>query len=366
MSTAAALRYACQPLEAFATAAFQAAGMRPGDASLAAHSLVAADLRGVMSHGLVRLPVYVHNLRSSAVNPTAQPTVTAETDTTAVVDGQNAMGQVVGTRAMALAIQKAAERGVGVVAARHSNHLGTCAHYALLAAQRGMVGIAMTNGAAAMAAWGGVDRIVGNNPIAIAAPTDGHCPVVLDMAQTVVARGKIKLAELRGERIPLGWAADPAGRPTEDPSAALSGALLPIGGHKGYGLAVVVDLLAAALSGARLSPEIENMGFTEADERPVFGPEPPGVGTGHWFMALDVARFVPLDEFRRRATGYAHILKASRRAEGVATISLPGEPECRAEQERQARGIPYEAHVVEQLRALAVRAGLPFPHPLTG
>ncbi len=363
-TSADTVRFEAPSVLDFATDVMAWTGMRPEDARLVASTLVDADLRGVMSHGLVRLSIYADNVKSGRVSGTAEPSVAREDASVAVVDGQNAMGQVVATRAMDLAIERAERSGVGVVAARHSNHLGACATYARMAASRGMIGIAMTNAAAAMAPWGGVDPVVGNNPLAIAAPSGGHCPVVLDMAQTVVARGKVKLAELRGQPIPLGWAQDERGLPTQDATEGLRGALLPVGGHKGYGMAVMVDLLAGALSGAALSPELSNMGFTGAGHTGMVGPEPPGTGVGHWFLALDIQRFVPLEEFTRRVTGYAQMLRATRLAEGTARIYLPGEPECLLEQERQTSGIPYEAPVVEDLRQLASQSGLHLPTAL--
>jgi LDH2 family malate/lactate/ureidoglycolate dehydrogenase len=356
------LRFDAQALRELATAAFESAGMTTADAALTADTLVAADLRGVMSHGMVRLPVYVRNLRDGSVSPTAQPVVISDSPSTALFDGQNAMGQVVGVRAMDLAIEKARASGVASVGARHSNHFGTCAYYALRAAQQNMIGIATTNGAAAMAPWGAIEPLVGNNPLAIAAPA-GPSPIVLDMAMTVVARGKIRLAQLRGEPLPTGWGFDKLGHPSQDPGEVLNGSLAPVGGYKGYGLAVVVDLLTAVLTGAALSPELENMGFTAGAGGPTLarGPEPPGQGTGHWFLALDIAAFLPLDEFERRAAGYAALLHAAPRAEGTSAIYLPGEPELATERDRLAHGIPYEESVIEELRALAADVGLSFP-----
>lgn len=367
MTTTATLpRYSCDALLEFATAAFSAVGMTADDARLVAETLVSADARGVMSHGLARLPIYCRNLETGAVSATAQPTIVREDTGTALVDGQNAMGQVVAVWAMELAMRKASSTGVGTVTVRNSNHLGTCAYYAMLAARRGMIGFTATNGSRAMAPWGGVEPLVGNNPLAIAAPAADDELVVLDMAMTVVARGKIKLAQMRGEQIPLGWGLDAEGRPTQDPTAALNGSLAPVGGYKGYGLAVMVDLLTAALSGAALSPELANMGFTAGEGADTtVGPEPPGIGTGHWMLAIDIARFVPLEEFRRRVAGYAAILKSTRLAEGVTTIHLPGGPENITERERRARGIPYDPAVLEELREFASRHGLRFPDPVS-
>jgi LDH2 family malate/lactate/ureidoglycolate dehydrogenase len=366
MATQPTTRYAWEPLVEFASTAFARAGMGADDARLTATSLVMADLRGVTTHGLVRLPVYVRNLRDGTADPGAQPEVLRESGGTALVDGQNAMGQVVSARAMELAIAKARQVGVGAVTVRNSNHFGTCAHWALMAAEQGMIGIASTNGSAAMAPTGGLEMLVGNNPLAIAAPSDEPYPVVLDMALTVVARGRIRLAQMNGEAIPLGWGLDKQGQPTTDPAAALTGSLLPVGGYKGYGLAVMVDLLTAVLSGAALSPELENMGFTlnQSDEKLVKGPLEPGVGTGHFFLALDVQQLMPLAEFKRRASAYAAMLHAAPRADGVERIYLPGEIEWRTEQDRRANGIAYEASLVREWQKLGEAEGLPVPAPL--
>ena len=362
-----ATRYDAAQLLAFAAAACAAHGMSAGDARVTAEALVSTDLRGVMTHGLVRLPVYLANLQKGKVVASARPRVERESGGTALVDGEAAMGQVVGAFAMETAIRLAKQHGVGTVAVRNSNHLGACAYYAMQAAEAGMVGIAMTNGSSAMAPWGGVEARVGTNPFALAAPGPLDetmcCPVVLDIAMTVGARGKIKMAQLRGEALPPDWAFDSVGLPTRDASAALGGSVAPMAGHKGYGLAVFVDLLTAALSGAALSPELENMGFTGDDRQPVRGPEAPGEGTGHWMQAVDVSRFLPLDDFRRRVRGYAAILKAAGTAPWAAGIYLPGEIECRLEAERRAAGIPYEAHAVEALEQVARATGVPLPAP---
>ena len=363
-----ATRYDAIQLLAFATAAGEAHGMTPQDARVTAEALVSTDLRGVMTHGLVRLPVYLANLGKGKVVAGARPSVVQEDGGTALVDGHAAMGQVACAFAMQTSIRLARANGVGTVAVRNSNHLGACAYYAMLAAEAGMVGICMTNGSSAMAPWGGVEARVGTNPFALAAPgpLDGEmcCPVVLDIAMTVGARGKIKMAQLRGEPLPPDWAFDALGLPTRDASKALGGSVAPMAGHKGYGLAVFVDLLTAALSGAALSPELENMGFTGDDRQPVRGPEAPGTGTGHWMLAVDVSRFLPLDSFRRRVRGYAAILKAAGTAPWAEGIYLPGELECRLEAERRAAGIPYEAHAVEALERVAQSTGVPLPQPL--
>lgn len=362
-------RFSADGLLEFATAACVARGMADEDARVTAEALVSTDLRGVMTHGLVRLPVYLENLEKRKAVAGARPAVLSEDGGTALIDGRAAMGQVAGAFAMDTAIRLAQVNGVGTVAVRNSNHLGACAFYAMRAAEAGMVGIAMTNGSSAMAPWGGVEARVGTNPFALAAPgPEGGemcCPVVLDIAMTVGARGKIKMAQLRGESLPPDWAFDALGLPTRDPLAALGGSVAPMAGHKGYGLAVFVDLLTAALSGAALSPELENMGFTGDDRQPVRGTEEPGVGTGHWMLAVDVTRFLPLEAFRRRVRGYAAILRAAGTAPWADGIYLPGEIECRLEIERRAAGVPYESHAVEALQRVADATGVPLPVPLS-
>ena len=247
--TQAPARLSADVLHEFATRCFQAAGMHAEDAALVADSLIAAELRGVTSHGLIRLPVYLQNLKDGLVDPTARPTLAADGPAVAVLDGHGAMGQVASKQGMGIAIERAAANGIGAVAVRNSNHFGAGAYWAMLALPHRMIGIAMTNGAVAMAPTGGVTPMLGNNPIAVASPAGGELPIVLDMAMTMVARGWIKLAALRDQPLPDGWALDAQGRPTNDPNAALDGSLLPVGGYKGYGLSVIVELLAVCCPG---------------------------------------------------------------------------------------------------------------------
>ncbi len=358
-------RYVAADVTSFAENALRTTGLSPADTVAVVESLVAADLRGVETHGLVRLPSYFRNLRTGLVDPHAAPVVAREGPTTAVIDAQNGMGQVAGVRAMEMAIEKAAQLGMGSVTVRASNHFGACAHYALMAATRGMIGIAMTNGSPAMAPWGGIVSTVGNNPIAIASPSGGAFSLVLDMALTVVARGRIKLAQLQGKPIPPGWAIDKFGQPTTNADVALDGTLLPVGGYKGYGLAVMVDLLTAVLSGAALSPELENMGFTVGSSHGSDRKAASGTGTGHWFLALNINAFLPEADFASRVAAYAAGLKQVNKAEGVSEIYLPGELEARSEADRRLNGIPYDPTTIDVLRQFALAEGLAFPAPST-
>jgi LDH2 family malate/lactate/ureidoglycolate dehydrogenase len=216
----------------------------------------------------------------------------------------------------------------------------------------------------AMAPTGGVTPLLGNNPLAVASPSGSELPIVLDMAQTMVARGWIKLAAMRGQQLPDGWAQDSRGRPTNDPAAALDGSLLPIGGYKGYGLSIVVELLAAALSGAAMGPALENMGFTAGagEQRAYPVHEVGGLGTGHFFAAIDVGRFMPFDLYTARVDALIRTMKAAELVEGVERIFLPGEKEFLNERSRRAEGVPISTEVASELRAAAELAGVPAPN----
>lgn len=362
--TQAPARLRAEVLLDFATACFVSVGMRPDDAALVADSLVAAELRGVTSHGLIRLPVYLRNLQDGSVDPTARPVLAADGPAVATLDARGAMGQVASKQGMTLAIERARASGIAAVAVRNSNHFGAGAYWAMLALPHDMVGVAMTNGAVAMAPTGGVTPLLGNNPIAVASPAGSAHPIVLDMALTTVARGWIKLASLRDEPLPDGWALDAQGHPTNDPNAALDGSLLPVGGYKGYGLAVIVELLTAALSGAAMGPALENMGFTAGSgsgsgSGPDAGPlQTPahqigGSGTGHFFVAIDVARFMPLQQYTARVDALVQTMKLAQLVEGVPDILLPGEREYLAEQARRAEGIAITPELRPQLEAAA-------------
>jgi LDH2 family malate/lactate/ureidoglycolate dehydrogenase len=358
-----AVRHSAEVLAEFATHCFVAVGVGEADATLVADTLVAAELRGVTSHGLVRLPVYLKNVKDGAVDARATPTLAADGPAVALVDGKRAMGQVASKLGMDLAIERARANGIGAVAVRNSNHFGAGAYWAMLALPERMIGVAMTNGAVAMAPTGGVTPLLGNNPLAVAAPAGVEMPIVLDMAQTMVARGWIKLAQLRGQPIPDGWGQDAKGRPTNDPAAVLDGSLLPIGGYKGYGLAVVVELLTAVLSGAAMGPALENMGFTagahEEARHPVH--DVGGEGTGHFFMALDIRRFMPFDAYTARVDALVRTMKASELAEGVQGILLPGEREFQTERTRRSDGIAVSAEVAPELEAASKLTGVRVP-----
>lgn len=339
---------AVEPLRRFCTAAFETVGVPSADAALVAETLVEADLRGVHSHGVWWVKSYTERLRRGGTNPRPQLTVLRETPAMVLLDADAGLGQVSSVRAMQLASEKAKQSGVGVAGVHNSNHFGAAAHYAQLAAQQSQIGFATTDAEPTMAPWGGAGKlVVGNNPLAYAIPVDEEFTLVLDMAQSVVAWGKIFLAAQRGEKIPTTWALNADGEPTEDPHEAMTGVLLPVGGYKGYGMALVMQVLSSVLSGSTFGPTMP----------PMADPGTPQ-GHGHFFLALDIAHFVPLEEFRRSMAQVVAEQRAAPLAKGVDRIYLPGEIEHLKRQERLISGIPLETYVVDALRQVGDELGI--------
>lgn len=340
-----------EALRRFCTAAFRQALMWEEDAALLAETLVEADLRGVHSHGVMLLPRYVRGLKVGGVNPRPEVKVVVETAAVALVDGDNGMGQMASVKAMELAIEKARRLGVGAVGVRNSNHFGAAAYYAMLALPHDMVGFATTNAPAVMAPWGGVTPTVGNNPFAYAMPAGRERPLVLDMACSTSARGKIRLAAQKGERIPLGWALTKEGEPTEDPHEALAGLLAPVGGYKGYGLAVIIEALAGVLTGALFARDIPRAGLESSE---VFYP----YHVGHFFGALDIGCFLSIAEYKARMDRLIGQIRSTALAKGVDRVYLPGEIEFEHHERRLREGIPTSYAVVRELKRLAEELGL--------
>ena len=355
-------RFAAGDLRRFGEAVIESLGTPAATAAVVIDSLLEADRRGVETHGLVRLPSYCRQAADGEVRVEATPTIVRAHGATALVDGRHAFGALTGVFAMDEAIRRAEECGVAAVSAYHSLHFGSAAYYALRAAERELIGFAATNTPGVMAPFGGAEPLLGNNPFALAATLgDGRPPFSLDMAQTVAARGRVKLAETAGEEIPDGWALDERGRPTTDAAAALAGALLPFGGYKGYGLALAIELLAGVLSGAGLSPELLNTSMTGVPK----ARSGASVGTvGNLFLTIDPACFVGRAEARERLTRLADALKASRPAAGFDEVLIPGEPEARAAATSDAEGIGLLETTIGALRELALERGVaPLPWP---
>jgi LDH2 family malate/lactate/ureidoglycolate dehydrogenase len=335
-------------LKAFCTAVLQRLGVAADEAALVTEVLVEADLRGVESHGVLRLPQYVERITAGGANPKPNIRPVRETRTTAVLDGDNGLGHLVGVRAMELAMAKAAEGDCAFVAVRNSNHYGAAAYFAEMAARRDMIGLSFTiSGLLLFPPWGGTEAMIGNNPLAVAFPTDRGFPIVLDMACTV-ARGKILAASKKGVSIPADWATGPDGLPTTDPTEALKGLLLPVGGPKGYALAVTVGLLSTMLSGAAFGSEIGQVHW-QTDT---------AANVGHLFGVIPISSFEDIARYKQRIGKAIEDIQNVKKAPGVERIFLPGEREYLLMQERRQQGIPLSLGVFKDLRQMGDRFGL--------
>ncbi|MDI7274495.1 MAG: Ldh family oxidoreductase [Anaerolineae bacterium] len=317
-------------------------GVPADQAALTADVCVQADLRGVESHGVLRLPAYIGQVRRGLMAADTRLRIVRDRGAMALLDGQGGFGQVAAAEAMRMAIRKAQEYGLAAVGVRNAGHFGMAAYYAMMALPHDAIGVVISNAAPSMAPWGGVEAILGSNPLCVAIPTRADTPIVLDMATSLVARGKIRLAAEKGEKIPATWALDSTGQPTEDANAALKGTLLPVGGPKGYGLSLVNDVLAGVLTGAPFGSSIPSLHDLT---RPS--------AVGFYLQAIDVQTFIPLDSFYARIQQLVAEIKGCRRAEGVSRIYLPGEPELERVKDRLANGIPVPAAVLESLREVA-------------
>jgi L-2-hydroxycarboxylate dehydrogenase (NAD+) len=345
----------------FTVRVFRHLGVPESDARKAATVLQAADLRGIDSHGVARLHSYFDMLRLGRIAPKPNITIVRESPSTATVDGGNGLGLVVGPKANAIAMEKALAVGSGWVSVRNTNHYGIAGYYVLQALERDLIGWSMTNATKLVAPLWGAERMFGTNPIAIAFPGLEEPPIVIDMATSAVAYGKIEIAKRAGKPIPAGWAIDRSGAPTTDPAAMIDGgAQLPLGstrdggGHKGYALAVMVDVLSAVLSGANWGPFAPPFALQqEVPTRSV------GKGIGHFFGALRIDAFIDTNDFKRQIDDMIRTLRKTRPAPGTSGPLIPGDPEREAEAIRRREGIPLVAAVVEELRDISRQTGIP-------
>ena len=327
------------------TRAFQGLGLQAADAATVARILVMADLFGLTTHGLSRIESYGERLCVGGI--AAQPQITVDRVAPALVkvDGGNGVGPLVGMRALEAAMESARECGVGVALARASNHFGPISPYALIAAQAGYASIIGSNATTTIAPWGGSDARLGNSPIGFGVPHPGGDPFLLDMAMSVVARAKIRNALKRGESIPDTWATDSAGRPTGDPATALDGFLQPIGGHKGYGLALMVDLFAGLLSNAAYLTHVKS--WSEAPEQEQ--------NLGHFFILIDTRRLGSSEWLEARMRDFAAILRASPPADPAQPVIVPGEIELTKMRRQQKDGVVLDATTWQLLHDYAAR-----------
>lgn len=334
-----------EPLDRFARDVLVAAGLEPEQAATVADCLTYADLCGVGSHGISRLPIYARRISEGIVNPRARPHVVGEAKNKAmrVIDGDNGPGAVVGSYAMQQAIDAAKTFGVGFSLVRGSNHFGVGAYYARLAVEQGCLAFCGSNAPTTVAIWGAGEAAFGTNPIAIAAPTGRYDPINLDMSTSIVAKGKVLVHARQGTPVPEGWALDPDGNPTTDAQAAAAGVMLPFGGPKGSGLALAVDLIAGVMSGAAFGAGVRDQyeDFTTPQN------------VGHFFLALDIGQAMPLADYTARVETFYADLKAKRPATGVDEVLLPGENKARQERKHRAKGISIDATLRRELDKIA-------------
>jgi len=346
-----ALYFAADELTTYTTGVFQNVGLSEVDAGIIATDLVRSNLRGIDSHGVSRIPMYMERLQRGLVNPRPNIAVKRVAGAVAEVDGDNGMGFLASHKAMDEAIDLAKASGIGLVGVRRSTHFGMGALYALQAIDAGYISMIFTNSSPAIPMWGGRSTFLGASPIAAGIPGGRHAPYVMDMAMTVIARGKIRLASMRGEPIAPGLALDVEGRPTTDATEAFAGVCLPFGGVKGSVLATLMDLLAGAFTGANFAGDVKSLYFDHSEPQNV----------GHLFFAIRPDLFMSLEDFEGRMDTFNERIKQLPRAAGVEEILMPGEPEQRREEERRRTGIPITDNVVEELTAEGAKSGVVFP-----
>src|SRR5690554_4058568 len=353
-------------LRAFTQQVFLAMGCPADDAALAADVLLAADLRGIDSHGVARLPGYVRLWQRQRINATPNITTAWETPTTATVDGDAGLGLVVAPRAMDIAMAKAREYGTGWVAIRNSNHFGIAAYHALKAVGEDMIGFAVTNASPLVAPTFSRERLLGTNPVCYAFPAGDFPPLVVDMATSAAANGKLEIAERAAKPVPEGWVLNSQGAPTTDPTALKTGGmLLPLGSdydhgsHKGFGLSAVVDILSGVLSGANYGPWVPPfVAFLEP------APNPPGQGIGHFVGAMRVDGFRPADAFKAHIDAWITRFREAERIDEAQSVVIPGEPEYEMAILRKKEGIPVVKPVWEALETLSVQLQVALPNTL--
>ncbi len=346
--------FAYEELLTFSKSVFLQIGCSDKDASTAATALLAADLRGIDSHGVARLSGYVRLWEAGRVNTKPNIKVVHETPSTAVVDGDAGLGLVVAPAAMAIVIEKAKKAGTGWVSVKNSNHFGIAGYHAMLALEHDMIGIAMTNASPLVAPTFSVERLLGTNPIAVAIPAGEEEPFVADLATTTAANGKLEILQRKNADAPLGWIQTATGQPSTNAHELKNGgALLPLGSdmehgsHKGYALGSIVDIFSAILSGANYGPWVPPF--------PAYVPMPenmPGQGIGHFFGAMRIDAFRPADDFKLHMDQWIRRFKSAKTISGKTEVLIPGEPERQMELERKKNGIPLLQPVIADLKSL--------------
>ncbi|WP_128426141.1 Ldh family oxidoreductase [Gudongella oleilytica] len=335
--------YDLSTLNDFCIEVLTKAGVKLEEAEIISETLLFAELRNIKSHGIVRLPTYVKRLENAAVNQNAEMRfLENKAAAVSVLDADNGMGQVAGYKAMKAAIDIARIYGIGLVAVKNSNHFGVASYFSMLASKDDMIGLVMTNASPAIAPFGTKTPLLGTNPLTVAVPAKKGKPIVLDMSMSTVARGKIRMAALQNKEMPLDWGLDKDGNPTSDPSEALLGSLVPIGGVKGSGLSLIIDLLTGALTGTSSLGEVKNI-------TDMSGPSK----TSHLFIAINIGAFMDIDEYKERVDDAISKIK-SLPPKGDNEIFMAGEIEQNLMEKRLAEGIPVDIEVVAELNKLAL------------
>ena len=342
-----------QALVEFGTAVYAGVGMSEPDARLVADTLVKADLWGHQSHGVLRLGWYLDRIRNGVMKPITAPEFVIDAGSIAVIDGHDGVGHVLTMLATREAVRRAKVHGISVVGVRNSNHFGTCMYYTLTGAREGFAMQLSSNGGPAMAPWGGRKKIIGTNPWSVAVPAGRHAPLVMDMANTGVARGKIYLARQNRQPIPPGWAIDAAGEPTTDPQAAIDGIILPMAEHKGYAIATIVDVLSGVLTGSGFLSQVHSP-YKTAEKS----------NCGHLIIAMNIAAFQPLQDFNTRMEDYIAELKSVPLAKDFDEVHYPGEIEAKNDLRNRRDGLLLPDDTLADLRRIAretdLESKLPF------
>jgi LDH2 family malate/lactate/ureidoglycolate dehydrogenase len=329
-------------------------GVNHEDAAIASESLIQANLEGIHSHGISRLPIYLKRIAEGRINPNPDIDLEAKTNSLLMVDGDNGLGQVVGYHAVKKGIEMAKKSGVVAIGVRNSNHFGTASFFCQLACKENLACIGLTNSPSAIAPWGGRSPFFGTNPIAFGFPTGNDAPVIIDLSTSIVARGKIILAAKQGNEIPNGWALDENGHSTTDPQQALNGSVLPLGGAKGSALALGVEILTGILAGAAFGPHVNNI-YDEGSDY---------ANVGHFFILLDIEKFMNVELFTTYLNNLLTEMKEIPKVPGVDEIRYPGERRKKESSFHFANGIPLSAIVKNELSELGQQQNITFPEPL--
>ncbi len=344
------MKYNTEKLRQFSSSVMQAAGLRAGDADIFSDAIIYADMRGIGSHGISRLRTYSKRVSTGVINAQAAPVIVQDAGAALLIDGNNGIGAAIAKQSMDMCIERAKKFGSCCAAVRNGVHFGTGAYYTEYAASQGMVGFAVSNSEAAVVPTGGAAPMLGTNPLSIAIPAGKRDPFVLDMATSIVARGKVVLAKKEGKSIPADWGVDKHGTPTADPDAILDGgAMLPFGGPKGYGISLAIDLICSCLAGAFNSRQTP--GFWDDFEHPQ--------NIGYFLFALDVGKFLPRDAFESKVDAMLDEFKACPTAPGVKEVMIPGEIEAEKYRGGVEAGVELSTAVVEDLVNVGKEYGIP-------